>query len=200
MNVSETQGIYVTPSEVMEYLYCPRFIYFMNCLNIDQYEEQHYKVLKGRTVHEERRRNNPDYVRKKLGCESKASDVYMSSEKYRLKGKVDEILQLNDGTLAPLDYKYAECKEGMYRTHWYQSVLYALLIKDTYQQEVNRGYVCYVRSKSLMKEIEFKESDFIKAIILLKEIVQITQRGFFPKRTPYRVRCLDCCYRNICVR
>jgi CRISPR-associated exonuclease Cas4 len=200
MNTVETQSIYITPSEVMEYLYCPRFIYFMNCLGIDQYEEQHYKVLKGREVHEERRRTNPDYVRKKIGCVAKDLDVYMASDRYHLKGKVDEVLHMADGTLAPLDYKYAEYKESVYRTHKYQAVLYALLIKDTYRCEVRRGYVCYIRSKNLVKEIEFSEIDFTQAATALEEIVKIVQTGFFPKRTPYRVRCVDCCYRNICVK
>lgn len=200
MNTVETQGIYVTPSEVIEYLYCPRFIYFMNCLDIDQYEEQHYKVLKGREVHEGKKRTNPEYVRRKLGCVSKETDVYLSSERYHLKGKVDEVLHLADGTLAPLDFKYAEYKDRLYRTHRYQSVLYALLIEDTYRQEVRRGYVCYVRSKNFVKEIEFLERDFKQALSILKEIVRIVQTGFFPKRTPYRVRCADCCYRNICVQ
>lgn len=200
MNTVETQQIYITPSEVMEYLYCPRFIYFMNCLGIDQYEEQHYKVLKGREVHEERRKTNPDYVRRKLRCVSKDLDVYMASDRYHLKGKVDEVLHLVDGTLAPLDYKYAEYKDGVYRTHRYQSILYALLIKDTYQREVKRGYICYIRSKNMIKEIVYTERDFSQAMAIIDEIVKIVQTGFFPKRTPYRVRCVDCCYRNICVK
>lgn len=200
METVETQGIYVTPSEVMEYLYCPRFIYFMNCLGIDQYEEQHYKILKGREVHEERSRTNPDYVRRKLGCVSKDSNVYMSSDRYHLKGKVDEVLCLADASLAPLDYKYAEYKQSVYRTHRFQSILYALLIHDTYQCAVKRGYVCYMRSKNLVREIEFTDRDFGLAIAVLGEIVSIVQTGFFPKHTSYRVRCVDCCYRNICVK
>lgn len=55
MNTAETQGVYITPSEVIEYLYCPRFIYFMNCLGIAQHEDQRFMVLKGREVHEQRR-------------------------------------------------------------------------------------------------------------------------------------------------
>lgn len=200
MNTVETQGIYVTPSEVMEHLYCPRFIYFMNCLGIDQYEEQHYKVLKGREVHEERRRANPDYVRRKLGCVAKELDVYMASDRYHLKGKVDEVLELADGTMAPLDYKYAEYKSGVYRTHRYQSILYALLIQDTYQRPVKRGYICYIRSRNLVKEVEFADRDFSQAEAILEEIIEIVQTGLFPKRTPYRIRCVDCCYRNICVK
>ena len=38
----------ITPSIVIEYLYCPRFIYFMKILNISQNEDRRFKVTKGR--------------------------------------------------------------------------------------------------------------------------------------------------------
>lgn len=199
MNVAETQGIYVTPSEVIEYLYCPRFIYFMNCLAIPQHEEQRYKVLKGRELHEERKRLNADYLRKRLGCVDKEIDVYMASDIEHIKGKVDEVLHLSDRSLAPLDYKYAEYKEFLYRTHRYQSALYAMLIKEIYGKEVRRGFICYVRSKNKIAEMVYKEKDFAEARKIIAEMLRIIQTGYFPKKTSSRIRCIDCCYRNICV-
>ncbi|RKX94368.1 MAG: CRISPR-associated protein Cas4 [Spirochaetes bacterium] len=193
------QEIYITPSEVIEYLYCPRFIFFMNCLCIPQYEEKRYKVLKGRELHKEKQRINRNYLRKKISCVKKDILVYLSSSRYYLKGEVDEVLHLADGTLAPLDYKFAEYKDTIYRTHKIQSVLYGLLIKDNYQCEVKRGYVCYIRSKYLLKEIIFKDSDFQKAQEIIKDMLRIIQEGYYPKKTKFSVRCIDCCYKNICV-
>jgi CRISPR-associated exonuclease Cas4 len=200
VNTAETQGIYITPSEVIEYLYCPRFIYFMNCLAIPQHEDHRFIVLKGRQVHEDRKNHNPDYVRKKLGCTIKDVDVYLVSDRYHLKGRVDEVLHLADGTLAPLDYKFTEFKEAVYRTHRYQVILYGMMIEDTYQATVTRGYVCYVRKGNVVKEIEIGEQERRDAQAVVEDIVAIIQTGRFPKRTSHRVRCLDCCYRNICVK
>ena len=206
MNVAETQNIFITPSELIEYLYCPRFIYFMNCLNIPQHEEQRYKVMKGRQVHEEKKRLNPDYVRKRLSCVSRDIDVYMSSERLHIKGKVDEVLHIDDGTLAPMDYKYAQYREvstlggkRIYKTHKFQSVLYAMLIRETYNKEVKKGYVCYVRSKNKIEEIVYTLNDFEKARGMIEEMLSIIQSGYFPRKTSSRIRCIDCCYRNICV-
>lgn len=199
MDVVETQGVCITPSEMIEYLYCPRFIYFMNCLGIAQHEEQRYKVLKGREVHKQRKRMNPDYARKRLGSMGKDMDVYMSSNTYHIRGKVDEVLYLGDGTLAPLDYKYTEYKKSLYRTHKYQSVLYAILIQETYSKEVNRGFICYIRSENKIVEIVYTEKDFTAVQETVSNMLQIIQTGYFPKRTPFRIRCVDCCYRNICV-
>lgn len=191
--------IYITPSEVIEYLFCPRFIFYMNVLCISQHEEQRYKVLKGRELHERKERVNREYLRKKLGVMAKDILVYLASDRYHLKGVVDEVLSLEDGTLAPLDYKFAEYKDFHYRTHKYQSVLYGLLIKDNYGQEVKKGYVCYVRSRHKVKEIVFCQKDFDEALKIIDEILDIIQKGFYPKKTSYSARCIDCCYKNICV-
>lgn len=192
--------VYITPSEVVEYLFCPRFIFYMNCLCIPQHEEQRYKVLKGRELHEKKERVNREYLRKKLGVTAKDTLVYLVSKQYHLKGIVDEVLSLNDGTLAPLDYKFAEYKDSpVYLTHKYQSVLYGLLIKDNYCQEVKKGYVCYIRSQHKVKEIPFCQKDFDEALRIIEEILSIIQKGVYPKKTSYSIRCIDCCYRNICV-
>ena len=193
------KGIYVTPSEVIEYIFCPRFIFFMNCLGIPQHEENRYKVSLGRELHEKRQNINRDYLRKKIACEKKEILVYLSSSQYHLKGEVDEVLYLEDGTIAPLDYKFSEYKNTIYRTHKVQSVLYGLLIKDNYNCEVNRGYVCYVRSKYCLREILFKEEDFQETQEIIEEMLSIIQKGYYPKRTKFLIRCIDCCYKNICV-
>ena len=122
--------IFVTVSDALEYLFCPRFIYFMHCLGIAQREERRFKVQKGRELHESREKVNRDYVRKKLNCIRKEISVYLTSQKYHFKGEVDEVLFLEDGTAAPLDYKYAEFKETVYKTHKFQAALYGLLIME----------------------------------------------------------------------
>jgi len=194
------EQIFITPSEVIEYLFCPRFIYFMHCLNIPQHEEQRFKVLMGREIHEKKAKINKNYFRKKVNCIKRENLVYLVSERYHLKGEVDEVLYLEDNTMAPLDYKFTEYKERLYKTHRIQSILYGLLIKDNYGYEVKRGFLCYVRSKNLVKEIVFKERDFEKINEIIKEMIFIIQNCYFPKATPYKVRCIDCCYKNICFK
>lgn len=193
------QSISVTPSEVIEYTFCPRFIFFMNCLCIPQHEENRYKVLIGRDFHEERQKINRDYLRKKISCVKKDILVYLVSSKYHLRGEVDEVLSFADSTMAPLDYKFAEYKDTTYKTHRIQSLLYGLLIKDNYQCEVKKGYVCYVRSNYLLKEITFSEEDFKEGCQVIGEVLKIIQSGYYPKKTKFLARCIDCCYKNICV-
>ncbi len=189
----------ITPSEVIEYLFCPRFIYFMNCLNIPQHEEMRYKVLKGREIHKIRETENIKYLRKRIGCINKELSVYLASKEIRARGIIDEVLYLSDGSLSPLDYKYAEFSDFTFKTHKIQSALYALLIIDNYQKPVNKGFICYVRSKYKIKEILYRKEDLTYTKNVIKEIFDIILNGYYPKKTSSRIRCIDCCYRNICV-
>ncbi|MCL0096709.1 CRISPR-associated protein Cas4 [Thermodesulfovibrionales bacterium] len=189
----------ITPSEVIEYLYCSRFTYFMNCLNIPQHEELRYKVLKGRELHERRETENREYLRKKLGCVGKDISVYLASREIGVRGIIDEVLYFQDGTLAPLDYKYAEYSNYTFETHKVQSCLYALLIIENYQKPVTKGFICYSRSGSKVREIVYTDKDFCYTKDMVKEIFNVILRGYFPKKTKWRNRCIDCCYRNICV-
>lgn len=191
--------IMITPSEVIEHLYCPRFTYFMNCLNIPQHEELRYKVMKGRKLHEEREKENREYIRKKLGCVAKEISVYVASPIIRVRGVVDEVLTLADGSMTPLDYKYTEYRDYLFETHKVQSVLYAMLIREVYQKPVYKGYICYAKDGAVLKEIVYKEADFKYAKDVVDEIFSVIVKGKCPKKTSWRNRCVDCCYKNICV-
>jgi CRISPR-associated exonuclease Cas4 len=197
-NDTETTPM-ITPSEIIEHLYCPRYTYFMNCLNIPQHEELRYKVLKGRELHENRKKTNVDYLRRRIRCINKEISVYMASKTLGVRGVIDEILYLSDGTLAPLDYKYTEYNDFIFKTHRIQSTIYAMLIMENYRKPVKRGYVCYARGGSRVKEIFYKDEDFTYAKEKVKEIFDIVLKGYFPRKTLWPNRCVDCCYRNICV-
>lgn len=186
-------------SDVLEYLFCPRFIYYMYCLDIPQHEEKRFKVIKGREVHETRKLTNRDYVRKKLNCKRKESEVFVASKQSHIKGIIDEVLFLEDGTAAPLEYKFAEYKDKIFKTYKFQLVLQALLIRENYGIEVNRAYLCFTRSNSLVKEMEITTSDFKKAEKIIEEILDIVQKGLYPKTSRSSRKCVDCCYQNICV-
>ncbi len=189
----------LTPSEIIEHLYCQRFTYFMHCLNIPQHEELRYKVMKGRQVHQTRTQTNKAYLRRKINCKSKDISVYLASPKIHVRGIVDEVLHLADGSAAPLDYKYAVYRDRLFATHKVQSILYAKLIRETYQKPVTKGYVCYIRGGFTLKEIVYQEKDFCYTENIIHQMKEIIAKGYYPSRTSTRNRCIDCCYKNICV-
>ena len=189
----------ITPSEVLEHVYCPRFTWFMNVQNIPQHEETRFKVLKGREVHRHRATENRDYLRRKIGAVKREIEVYLASPALRLRGIVDEVLWLKDGTMAPLDYKYTEARDTIFKTHETQIVMYAMLIREIYQQPVTRGFVAYVRDGSQLLEVAVTDERVAKVRLLIGQIFDIIITGRLPARTSSRLRCEDCCYKNICV-
>ncbi|MCL6466351.1 MAG: CRISPR-associated protein Cas4, partial [candidate division WOR-3 bacterium] len=180
VNFDTEQTPMITTSDVLEYLFCPRFTYYMNCLKIPQNEQLRYLVLKGREIHQNRAKENRDYLRKKIACIKKEINIYLASPRIRVRGVVDEVLTLADGTMAPLDYKYTKYREYLFRTHKYQSVIYAMLIQETYQKPVVRGYICYLRDGALLKEIVYKPQDFAYISEVIDEIFRIIQKGCYP--------------------
>lgn len=190
--------ISLTPSHIIEYLFCPRFTYYEYVLGIPQYEEKHFKVLKGREIHDVKLERNKDYLRKKIGVSEKWLDQYLTNE--TLRGKVDEVLLLQDGTMAPLDYKFAEYKDRVFDTYRQQLFCYAILIEENFGKVVSKGYLVYVRSRNKLVEIEISDKDKTLIKDSVKKIQDIMELNHYPKATKYKKRCLNCTYRNICIK
>ena len=181
MSDTETT-IMITPSEVIEHVYCPRFTYYMNVLNIPQFEDRRFKVLKGREVHKRREKENRFYLRKKIGVVNRDLNVYLASPELGVRGVVDEVLTLRDGTFAPLDYKYSPYREHAFKTHRIQITLYGLLTREAYQKRVTRGYVAYIRGGSHLVEVPIGEAEESIAKKIVAEILDIIQTGRLPKK------------------
>jgi len=188
----------LTPSHIIEYLFCPRFTYFEYVLGIPQYEERYFKVMKGRNMHEIKLVRNKDYLRKRIGVKEKYLDQYLTNDS--LRGVVDEVLLLEDGTMAPLDYKFAKYEEKLFKTYKTQLSCYAVLIEDNFNKKVNKGYLVYIRSKNKLLEVEIRESDKTEVKKAMEGILKIIHQNFYPKATKYKAKCITCTYRNICTR
>lgn len=190
--------ITITPSHIIEYLFCPRFTYFQYVLGIEQNEEKSFKAIKGRNIHDHKLVQNKDYLRKSIGVVDKLLDVYLTSE--NLRGKVDEVLTLNDGTMAPLDYKFAQYNDTVYNTYKTQLICYALLIEKNFNRSVNKGYLVYTRSKNKLVKVDISDKDKHQVQEHINKIIEIISENIFPKATTHKRKCTSCTYRNICIQ
>jgi CRISPR-associated exonuclease Cas4 len=190
-------GILLTVSDVLEHLYCPRFTWFEKYQMLPEFQERRAKVNMGRSLHETREKNNRGYLRQRLQAVDKRIDVSLVSERYCLRGRIDEVLFFADGTAGPLDYKFARDPGVIYRTLRFQSAIYAMLIQEHFGQPAPRGFVVYTRSNNVVRTIEFTAEDFREVGNVLTEMLNVIQNGYLPRRAPPS-RCQDCCYRRIC--
>lgn len=104
---------------------------------------------------------------------------------------------LDDGSYAPLDYKFSEYKEKDFETYKIQMILYSLMIEEIYNTKVNKFFLVYLRSKNLIKEYALNDKDRKKHEKYIKDYKTVIG-GYYPKATSSKARCVDCCYRNIC--
>ena len=190
--------ISLTPSQIIAYRFCPRFTYFEYVLAIPEYEEKLFKVQKGRELHERKLKENIDYLRKKIGVVRKYLGVYLTNS--YLRGEVDEVLELDDGSMAPLDYKFAEYKDRIFSTYKTQLTCYAILIEENYGRNVNRGYLVYTRSKNKLVEISISDADKKSVYQDIRDIIKIVEKNFYPKATKFKKKCVSCGYKNICTK
>lgn len=186
------------PSQIIEYLYCPRYTFYEYVLRVPQHEDKFYKVMRGRELHDEKLERNKAYLRKKIGVTKKWTEQYLGMP--GLRGKVDEVLKLKDGTFAPLDYKFAKWNDKIYDTYKQQLYCYAVLIEINFEAEVKKGYLVYTRSKHKLIEIDIPDSAKSEIKQSMHEMIQIIEHNNFPKATKYKRRCLNCTYRNICIK
>jgi CRISPR-associated exonuclease Cas4 len=200
VRAAESALIPLSVTHVLEHLYCPRFTYFEYVLAVPERQGRRELVQRGRRAHEERRKINPHYLRKKLGVVGRQPDVPMASRALGVRGAVDEVLTLADGTLAPFDYKFADDPGRVYHNQKVQSVLYGLLIEEAFGRPVRRGVLCYTRSNHRVVVLEHTAEDRAKARRVVAEVLEVIQTGLFPRATRCKARCRDCCYRNICIQ
>lgn len=194
---TDAESFSITATDLLEFLYCPRFTYFELYLKIPEHQEKRFKVVKGRTVHEDKSKINPDYLRKRIGCIRREKSVHLSS-RFGIRGIIDEILFLEDGTAAPLDYKYAEYKDRTFKNHRFQLTFYARLIRDNYNLPVNRGFIVYTRSRNKLVKVPITEAMFDELERIIGQLLNVAQKGIYPEPTRYKARCADCCYGNLC--
>ena len=188
----------LTPSDVLEHLFCGRVTSFERHLALPEFQERREKVRRGRSLHEAREATNRAYLRKRLGVRDKHIDVSLASPQHYLRGRLDEVLFFEDGTAGPLDYKFAKDPGRVYASLRMQSAIYALLIHVNYGLPVRRGYLVYTRSRNRVVELTYGPEDFQKIGRVVREILAVVQRAKLPRRAP-EGRCVDCCYRPICV-
>ncbi len=190
--------ITLTASHLLAHLFCPRFTYYGQALHIPERQENRHKVLRGRQVHQTKDARNRRYMRKRLGVVAVKRNLYLAREGLPFRGVVDEALVFADGSMAPLDWKYAEYKERVFRTYKMQSALYAYLIREIYQVPVNRGFLVFVRSDNRLVEIPFEPADFAALERVAQEAARVLTEDWFPPATRHKRKCLDCTYRRLC--
>lgn len=188
----------ISVSDVKQYFYCPRIIYFAHVLHVEKGEDA--KRVAGKEVHSEierlEKRRKTVLFTKQFGKAEKRFKVYLKSKRLEMKGLLDCLLITNSDYI-PLEYKFTRTGKYSFRNHKYQLAAYALLVEDEHNTTVKKGYIYYDLDKSL-KEVAITpviRSFVKKGVARIKSIIENEE---IPEPTRMRGRCRDCEYLNIC--
>ena len=195
--------------EVIDYIYCPRIIYYEKTLKISESKMEAFKEEEKKRL-EEKGMINRRWVwdRLKLRKQSinnleqwtnKEFSKELYSQKYHFHGKLDEILYLEEGTIVPLYYhnsKYTAREDNQYKN---LMTLFFMLIEENYNINSQKGYILFLNGHSL-KKIECTTKDFESMKQYINETLNLIETEKYPLEAEGGTKCRDCYYKKICGR
>lgn len=189
-----TDDLTLTVTDLKQWLYCPRVVYYMRCL--PNVRPTTYRMKYARAAHEdeadrERRRSLRTYG---LDSGERSFDVAVASSSLGLRGKVDLVVQRPDEVI-PIEYKDSAGHVGKHFV--LQLAAYGLLLEEATGLDARRGYLYFLptrraRSVELTDELKQTARESIQAIrgMIAHETM--------PEPTPRRERCVNCEFRRFC--
>ena len=186
---------YVTATDLMNYSYCPRIIYYVHVLRDPQFTTN--KEFKGREKEITYRVNaKRTKVIKELPILPKEFKVHLVSEELGIKTIADSIIINKEKNEAyPLQIKFSYRPTVLYETQKNQLFMEALLIERQLKYKVSFGFIKFLKSNDIVK-VNTKNKEII--LLVFEKIRDIIENEAFPEPTKYLKRCIDCCYKQRC--
>ncbi len=192
---------YVTLTDIKNWIYCPKIVYFNRVLKVKPLTETTQQ--RGKEFHKEeiirmlRRKGIRPWERRVYLM--KKPETELKSKKLQLKGKIDLIAMNEHGEIFPVEIKYMRSNKGKaWLDHKYQLVAEALLIEEHYRKPVKKGYIYYhTDRKIVIIRITKNNKEQIKDII--QKILQMIKTEKPPNTRIPKNRCTGGCgYKWIC--
>ncbi len=190
-----TVGAYLTATDLMNYAYCPRIIYFVHVLKIPQYTTS--KELQGRKKYET---FEDEHKRRQLVSDlaglRREYRLHLSSEKHEIHTFADCVLFDDKERMAyPYQVKHGRKPHVLHRGQRLQICMETLLIEEVYDYHVPNGYIRFLVSDEVVRVDVSKKEEVLKEF---GEIRTMLTSEVVPVPSPYRRRCADCCYNSLC--
>jgi len=175
-------------SDIVQYLYCPRKLYFIRVMGLRITKP---KMDVGRKIHENVAKS---LKRRKIEGEI-LENVYLESQKYGIKGCVDAIIKRGEEYI-PVDVKYSRFKSLFY--HWkMQLVAYAVLVEENFGCKVKRAYVYLTEGKDWI-EVEITPGDREALMKIIRKVEEIIREERYPRASKSK-KCNYCEVSRFCV-
>lgn len=186
-------------SDLAQYYYCPRKIYFLKTMEVPVQPKPKMKFGKK----EEKKERKRLLERKKVfgfdeeNIQDVEFEIFLENEKIGLSGIVDTLVTLKKGEKVPVDVKYTET--ASVKKHWKKQITsYSLLVEEEYDvEEVSRGVLYFPeQNEPIFVDITQEDKEFLlKDIEGIRELIE-------SERIPRKVsekKCGYCEVKKYCV-
>lgn len=194
MTTDPSEPIPLTVTDIKNYVYCPRTVYYSYFLPGTR--PTTYKMEEGKLSHQEvadleERRSLRAY---RLEDGEREFRLPLHSTRLGLSGLLDMVI-IRQGEAIPVEFKNSTA--GLALHHKYQLVAYALLVEEQAQKPVRRGFIYFIPSKRA-EEVQITPNMRRYVTRLLREIREMLHGETLPPVAGQRGRCVDCEYRRHC--
>jgi len=181
-------------NDLKQFEYCPRIVFYNTVMPVERkitVKMDRGKEAEVRLNALEKRRTLRRY---QLSSGERRFHVWLESARLGLSGKLD-LLIISPKGYFPVDFKYTRGR--LHRNHLFQLAGYAMLVEETFQTEVETGFIYLAPIHEVIAvdlTLELRE----QTLIHLEEIRKMIREGILPPPTPVRSRCEECEFRNYC--
>ncbi len=181
-------------SDLKQYSYCPRIVYYHYCL--PTIRPTTYKMEAGQAAHQaeedrERRRSLRTY---RLQDGERHFDLELNGIALELRGRVDLAIQRETEAI-PVEYKDSPGRLGPHIL--LQLMAYGLLLEEAWRLPAQRGFVYFIPTRRA-REILLTADLRAKVYEALTTIQAFIAAERMPAPTPQRNKCPICEFRRFC--
>jgi CRISPR-associated exonuclease Cas4 len=194
---STSDGDYLNASDLTQYYYCKRKVYFLRVAGVQVATRR--KMVLGK---EEQARESKRLLERNDLFGIPREDVleviprkFVSSEKLRLKGIIDTLLLLRTGCVVPVEIKYTDDPE-VNLSRKKQLFAYMLLCEQALGQECPFG-ILYFPDQNRSVRLTATEGDKVAVIKDLEQIWGMFRTESLPRRAP-EWKCNYCEVKRYC--
>lgn len=184
----------LTVSDVKQFLYCPRIIYYRYVMPVEHHVT--FKMEEGKAEHVrierlERRRTLRRY---RLDEGERRFGVPLSSQRLGVGGTLDVLVTSPAGRF-PVEVKITTRRPAI--GHKYQLVTYAMLVEDAFRCTVRAGFLYLAPAEQVVEvQVTDVERRFVRQ--LLTTMRRLIEAGRLPQVRHRATRCRECEYLRYC--
>lgn len=177
---------------IKEYLFCPRIPYFILVLGVKEIQTASMEMGKDVEVLEKEKAKRRKTLFRDRKVLKRWLNLRVSSERLKLQGIVDEVVESEDG-LHVVEYKY-----GALNRKWvfYQAVAYAMLVSEHFGRRVN-SIILVDLSSGERREVPYEHRHAQHVMWIVRKLDEIVEEAKLP---PMGARCPSCLYRKFCIK